>query len=76
MLNVLFRTKKKEEETFIVGQTTKEGKDLDQIKRTLAADGGLVVKNNLGDFKSETYLVESFDKDLVRSVTLNLDNQD
>lgn len=66
MLSVIFRTKKDTNETQIVGQTTKEDKELEQIKRTLAKDGGNVGKNKQGDFFSETYLVESADKDIVR----------
>ena len=66
MLSVIFRTKKETNETKIVGQTTKEGKELEQIQRTLAKDGGFVGKNKQGDFFSETYLVETADKDIVR----------
>ena len=65
MLKVLFRTDKETQETQIVGQTTKEGKDLDNIKRTLANDGGDVIKDKDDNFKSSSFFVESFDKDTV-----------
>lgn len=65
-LNILFRTNKETNETNVVGQTTKEGKELEQIQRTLAKDQGGVAKNELGDFVSGTYLVEAIDKEIVR----------
>jgi hypothetical protein len=78
-LSILFRTNKHTQETQIVGQTTAEGNDLDNIKRNLAKDGGAIGKDSQGDFKSSTYLVESFEKDSVKSAlgyTIDLDNQD
>lgn len=66
MLSILFRTNKETNETTVVGQTTKEGKDLERIQRELAKDGGGIVKNKDGDFSSGTFLVESFDKEIVR----------
>lgn len=68
MLFTIFRTDKKTNETQIVGQTTKEGKELDNILRTLA--GGNAIKTKDGDFSNNDYLVEAHPKEIVSSIFL------
>jgi hypothetical protein len=69
-MKVLFRTNKTTEtqKTNIVGQTNADGKELDDTLRTLASDGGPVIKTKAGDMVSATFLVEARDKEVVKAI--------
>lgn len=70
MLFTLFRTNKKTNETQIVGQTTKEGHELDIVLRQLA--GGNAIKTKEGDFSNNEFLVEAHPKENVKNTFFEL----
>lgn len=65
---ILFKTNKITGETEIVGKTEAEGKELDALKRSLATDGGIVLKDKETDFHSSTYNVWAADEETVKDI--------
>lgn len=66
-LKILFRRNKTDDKPFedIVGQTTAEGRELDQTLRTLA--GNPSIKKADGSFVGQEYHVEAIEKTVIQA---------